>query len=951
MHRPNNYGKLLLQLCKNFNLFIVNGRFGTDKGIGAYTCKHGSVVDYCIASRHLLPHVLDFAIDSFDSIFSDVHSCLTITIAKRTQHCTTNTENYEYSREESQSFDPRTLFKWDQTKVGEFREYIDDESIRLLCNKLESMQNVNVNDIATYISNLYISTASKNTFDVRQTNKKCQMRNKKTRKPWFNVKCKHEQLLYRRKKCRYRNTRSEVDLGAFHEQGRRYKRTISASKKAYQREIHHKLRTAKTRDPKYFWSTLSDKRNKKIIPKVDLVDLFKHFKTLNKVDESHENDFPRPSNSNNEELDYAITESEISAAVKLIKNGKACGTDSILNEHIKSTLDLMMPVYVRLFNYVLDSGNIPKEWLNGIIVPIYKNKGDQTDPHNYRGLTVLSCLGKLFTAIINKRLNKFCETNGTIRLNQAGFRAGFSTNDHLFVLRSLVELYMKSKHKKLYCLMIDYKQAFDTICRAALWQKLLKNGITGKCFTVITNMYENIKSYVLSNGCITRAFDSQVGVRQGENLSPLLFALYVNDLEDFLKQNGAIGIDVNCTIENVEGLVKLLVLLYADDTVILADSPTNLQRCIDALSQYCSYWKLTVNADKTKILIFSKRKLKHLHFSYRGRELEIVDYYKYLGVVFHRNGSFKQHKEVACEQARKAMYSILRKGRELSLPIDIQLQLFHTNVKPILLYACETWGYENISIIDNFHLTFLKMILKVKKTTPTCMVYGELGEFPLSLTVACRMVRFWANLLSSRKDKITYLVYSCLLTCFNGGNYESAWLLEIKRILDSTGLSYIWLNQNVTNFSPVWIGEITKQRLKDQFIQKWTEDINTSPKCINYRVFKDTFLFEKYLVDLPPRLSIPLCKFRLLNHKLPIETGRFIGTPRAERYCELCNKNSIGDEYHLLLQCPTVIEIRNRYIPTYYFTRPNIVKFSELWKQQKQQIAKMVIECKRLYRV
>jgi hypothetical protein len=74
-----------------------------------------------------------------------------------------------------------------------------------------------------------------------------------------------------------------------------------------------------------------------------------------------------------------------------------------------------------------------------------------------------------------------------------------------------------------------------------------------------------------------------------------------------------------------------------------------------------------------------------------------------------------------------------------------------------VVYACEIWGYENLSIIDKFHLRFVKMILKVKKTTPNCMVYGELGELPLSTTVACRMIRFWANLISGHKE--TYLVY------------------------------------------------------------------------------------------------------------------------------------------------------------------------------------------------
>jgi hypothetical protein len=140
-------------------------------------------------------------------------------------------------------------------------------------------------------------------------------------------------------------------------------------------------------------------------------------------------------------------------------------------------------------------------------------------------------------------------------------------------------------------------------------------------------MYKNIKSYVLSNRCITKGFNSQVGVRQGENMSPLLFALYVNDLhvEDFLALYGATGVELNCDIGDVEGFAKLLVLIYADDTVILADTAGNLQRRIDGLSEYCLKWKLTVNSEKNKNFNFFKEKTKKSMYeklctAYLGKE-------------------------------------------------------------------------------------------------------------------------------------------------------------------------------------------------------------------------------------------------------------------------------------------------------------------------------------------
>ena len=130
-----------------------------------------------------------------------------------------------------------------------------------------------------------------------------------------------------------------------------------------------------------------------------------------------------------------------------------------------------------------------------MIKPIYKNKGDTLNPENYRPITLLSCLGKLFTAVLNERLNVFLADNNILLENQAGFRKHYSTTDHIFVLQSLFEL-LKLQKKKLYCAFIDFSKAFDSVWRIGLWQKLLHNEINGKFFRVIYNLYQNIKSCI-----------------------------------------------------------------------------------------------------------------------------------------------------------------------------------------------------------------------------------------------------------------------------------------------------------------------------------------------------------------------------------------------------------------------------------------------------------------------
>lgn len=119
---------------------------------------------------------------------------------------------------------------------------------------------------------------------------------------------------------------------------------------------------------------------------------------------------------------------------------------------------------------------------------------------------------------------------------------------------------MKRK-KKLFCAFIDFKQAFDTVWRTGLWRKLILNGINGKCFRYIKNMYMGIKSLVKLNGISSNFFECNVGVRQGENLSPFLFSLYINDLENFLLENNIVGLQsISNEIENDLSLhLKLLI--------------------------------------------------------------------------------------------------------------------------------------------------------------------------------------------------------------------------------------------------------------------------------------------------------------------------------------------------------------------------------------------------------
>ena len=142
---------------------------------------------------------------------------------------------------------------------------------------------------------------------------------------------------------------------------------------------------------------------------------------------------------NNLILNSELTGEEILKCILKLKNNKASGDNKIANEYIMATADLLLPVYVKLCNLFFDTGIIPDSWLTGNIHPIYKGKGDNLDPNNFKPITILSCFGKLFTSVLNDRLTYFPEKFSIICSNKRGFRKNYSTKDNIYILRTLFE--------------------------------------------------------------------------------------------------------------------------------------------------------------------------------------------------------------------------------------------------------------------------------------------------------------------------------------------------------------------------------------------------------------------------------------------------------------------------------------------------------------------------------
>ena len=234
--------------------------------------------------------------------------------------------------------------------------------------------------------------------------------------------------------------------------------------------------------------------------------------------------------------------------------------------------------------------------LNGLITPIFKS-GAKTNPSNYRGIAVLSCLGKLFSSISSQRLLQYVLENNILRKEQLGFRAGNRTSDAHIMLHNL--LYCHKRGQKIFSCFIDFRKAFDSIPRDNLFTKLLEIGISGEFFNILKTLYKNDNCCVKLKEGLTNTFVANQGVKQGCILNPLLFNIFLADLPRHLTKDECIPL----VLDNSN---PISCLLRADDIVLLSETEEGLRLMLNNLSLYARKNGMKINADKTKSMIFNK---------------------------------------------------------------------------------------------------------------------------------------------------------------------------------------------------------------------------------------------------------------------------------------------------------------------------------------------------------
>jgi hypothetical protein len=333
----------------------------------------------------------------------------------------------------------------------------------------------------------------------------------------------------------------------------------------------------------------------------------------------------------------------------------------------------------RLFDLVFTGGSYPESWGQCALVPVPKPKGDPKDRDSYRGIAVGPALGKLYSMVLLARLDTWAETQGLRAAGQAGFREGRSAADNVFVIQHVQEQY-QAGGRPLFAAFIDFRKAYDCVNRELLWQSLAARGVHGGMMSALRNMYSHIAMQVKCGGSVGVPFPAEVGVKQGDPLSPLLFGLFIDRLESFLS-DACPGVGVWAGAAS-----KLQLLLYADDLVLLGETPAELQKLLDCLHNFCLENLMAVNVPKCAVMGLGACPpgAGGLTLQYAGQDLPTVDKFCYLGTMFRSESHCKTNLERCLHTANFAMRGMMARCDSLALhnPM-VQFNLFNALVASV----------------------------------------------------------------------------------------------------------------------------------------------------------------------------------------------------------------------------------------------------------------------------
>ena len=392
-----------------------------------------------------------------------------------------------------------------------------------------------------------------------------------------------------------------------------------------------------------------------------------------------------------------INESYILSIINKLKNKNSSGNDEISNKLLKAIGNELSKPLTIIINQCLLTGIFPDLLKIAKVKPLFK-RGDTAQLNNYRPISLLPTISKVFESVIYSQLYAYFNDNNLMSEQQYGFRAQHSTKlasvklvDH--IIKQMDNRYETKTPVAIFC---DLSKAFDCLNFDIFLSKLEYYGVDGTPLALIKSYLNNRYQYVQFENCKSDLLEVKTGIPQGSILGPLFFSVLINDI--------------------VNSSNKLSFLMYADDTTIyfnLEDFPAlnreqEINKELEILNTWFQLNKLTLNVEKTKCMFFHKRRaVPPINISMNNMPIDIVPHFKYLGIILDTHLSWKTH--VAMVTGKLSKINGILNRLKYNYPTNVLLTIYKSLFVPHINYGSLVWG-QNFNSISKLQKKVIRTV-------------------------------------------------------------------------------------------------------------------------------------------------------------------------------------------------------------------------------------------------